>query len=109
MKKFKVYRSFGDLDKQIRKHELIAVEYGTSIEKVEEAIIKCIKSDLDTNPDAQAYRNFTTLVYELEFNEDNHKNKTYKYCTIGIIQPDYASENIVIEYGIKEEESISTP
>ena len=103
MKKFKVYRSFGDLDKQIRKHELIAIE------KVEEAIIKCIKADLDTNPDAQTYRDFTTLVYELEFNEDNHKNKTYKYCTIGIIQPDYASENIVIEYGIKEEESISTP
>lgn len=104
MKKFKVYRSFGNLDKQIRKHELIAVEFGTSIEEAEEAIRKCIKADLDTNPDAQAYRDFTALVDELEFNEDHHENKTYQYCTTGIIQPDYAPENIVIEYGIKEEE-----
>lgn len=103
MKKFKVYRSFGVLDKQIRKHELIAVEYGTSIEEAEEAIIESIKADLDTNPDAQAYRDFTSTVEEIEYNEDNHENKTYQYCTTGIIHPDYAAENIVIEYGIKEE------
>lgn len=103
MKKFKVYRSLGQLDKQIRKHELIAVEYGPSIEEVEETIRECIKADLDTNPDAQAYREFTSTVNELEYNEDHHENKTYQYCTTGIIHPDYAAQNIVIEYGIKEE------
>lgn len=65
MKKFKVYRSMGVLDKQIRKHELIAVEYGTSIEEAEEAIRESIKADLDTNPDAQAYRDFTSTVEQL--------------------------------------------
>lgn len=26
--KYKLYRSFGDLDKDVKKHELVAVEYG---------------------------------------------------------------------------------
>ena len=27
--KYKLYRSFGDLDKDVKKHELVAVEYGS--------------------------------------------------------------------------------
>ena len=38
--KYKLYRSFGDLDKDVKKHELVAVEYGSTIEDVEDALIR---------------------------------------------------------------------
>ena len=31
--KYKLYRSFGNLDKDVRRHELVAVEYGTNLER----------------------------------------------------------------------------
>ena len=44
--KYKLYRSFGDLDKDVKKHELVAVEYGSTIEDVEDALIKDVADDL---------------------------------------------------------------
>lgn len=32
--KYKLYRSFGNLDKDVRRHELVAVEYGMNLEAV---------------------------------------------------------------------------
>lgn len=37
--KYKLYRSFGNLDKDVRRHELVAVEYGTNLEAVTDALI----------------------------------------------------------------------
>lgn len=36
--KYILYRSFGDLDKDIKKHELVAVEIGGSIDEVTNAL-----------------------------------------------------------------------
>ena len=38
--KYILYRSFGDLDKDIKKHELVAVETGKNIDDVADALIK---------------------------------------------------------------------
>ena len=38
--KYLLYRSFGNLDKDIKKHELVAVEYGKDIYEVTDALIK---------------------------------------------------------------------
>lgn len=38
--KYILYRSFGDLDKDIKKHELVAVEIGKNIDDVADALIK---------------------------------------------------------------------
>ena len=45
--KYKLYRSFGDLDKDVTKHELVAVEYGKDIDEVTEALNKVVSDDLE--------------------------------------------------------------
>lgn len=40
--KYKLYRSFGNLDKDVRRHELVAVEYGTNLEAVTDALIHAV-------------------------------------------------------------------
>ena len=37
--KYLLYRSFGNLDKDVKKHELVAVEYGKDIYDVTDALI----------------------------------------------------------------------
>ena len=44
--KYILYRSFGDLDKDIKKHELVAVETGRNIDDVTDALIKAVADDL---------------------------------------------------------------
>ena len=39
MMKYKLFRSPGDLDKAVRKHELVAVETGKNIDDVADALI----------------------------------------------------------------------
>ena len=40
--KYILYRSFGNLDKDIKKHELVAVETGKNIDDVTDALIKAV-------------------------------------------------------------------
>lgn len=44
--KYILYRSFGDLDKAVKKHELVAVETGKNIDDVTDALIKAAADDL---------------------------------------------------------------
>lgn len=44
--KYLLYRSFGNLDKDVKKHELVAVEYGKDIYDVTDALIKAAADDL---------------------------------------------------------------
>ena len=44
--KYKLFRSPGDLDKAVRKHELVAVETGKSIDDVADALIRAVRDDL---------------------------------------------------------------
>ena len=37
--KYVLYRSLGSIDKDVRKHELVAVEYGKDINEVTDALI----------------------------------------------------------------------
>ena len=42
--KYKLFRSPGDLDKAVRKHELVAVETGKSIDDVADALIRAAQA-----------------------------------------------------------------
>ena len=44
--KYKLFRSPGNLDKAVRKHELVAVETGKNIDDVAEALIRDVRDDL---------------------------------------------------------------
>ena len=49
--KYKLFRSPGDLDKAVRKHELVAVETGKSIDDVANALIRAVRDDLAEMPE----------------------------------------------------------
>ena len=49
--KYKLFRSPGDLDKAVRKHELVAVETGKSIDDVADALIRAVRDDLAEMPE----------------------------------------------------------
>ena len=80
--KYKLFRSPGDLDKSVLKHELVAVEIGGSIEEVTDALIRAVRDDLAEMPE-------------------------YAHCEtaalMGIVYPQYAEKNILIDYGVIEE------
>ena len=49
--KYLLYRSFGNLDQDVKKHELLAVEYGKDIYDVTDALIKAAADDLAGLPE----------------------------------------------------------
>ena len=58
--KYVLYRSFGSIDKDVRKHELVAVEYGKDINEVTDALIKAAANDLAGMPE---YEHFETAAH----------------------------------------------
>ena len=101
MKKFKLYRSPGNLDKDVKKHELVAVEFGKNIEEVTEDLIKAVEDDLASSPE---YKGCRTGAYAPTFVQAHRKVTRYHYEILGIVYPKCASENILIDFGIIEEE-----
>ena len=83
--KYILYRSFGDLDKDIKKHELVAVETGKNIDDVADALIK-------------------TAAYAPEPVQEHRRVRRYQYEMMGIVYPPNADKNILIDFGIVEKE-----
>ena len=54
--KYLLYRSFGKLEKDVKKHELVAVEYGKDIGDVTDALIKAAADDLAGMPEYELRR-----------------------------------------------------
>lgn len=99
--KYTVYRSFGKLDRDIKKHELVAVEYGADIFDVTDKLIKAIEDDLSSSPE---YKGCRTCAYPPKvIQPDSRRVKRYQYEISGIVLPPHAPKNIVIEFGVVEE------
>lgn len=98
--KYLLYRSFGDLDRDVKKHELVAVEYGNDIYEVTDALIRAVSDDLSRMPE---YEKYETSAFAPEQVREFRKVKRYQYEMTGIVYPTYAEKNILIDYGIKEE------
>lgn len=99
--KYILYRSFGDLDKDIKKHELVAVEIGGSIDEVTNALIKDVAEDLAEMPE---YAHCEIAAYAPELIHNFRRVKRYQYEMQGMVSPPRAKENILIDYGIVETE-----
>ena len=97
--KYKLFRSPGDLDKAVRKHELVAVETGKSIDDVADALIRSVRDDLAEMPE---YAHCETAAYAPEPVKDFRKVRRYQYEMTGIVYPPNADKNILIDYGIVE-------
>ena len=55
--KYKLFRSPGNLDKAVRKHELVAVETGKNIDDAADALIRAVRDDLAEMPEYAHCRN----------------------------------------------------
>ena len=102
-KKSRLYRSFGNLDKDIRRHELVAVEYGTNLEAVTDALIHAVSDDLAGTPE---YASYKTAAFAPVPVKEFRRVRRYDYEMTGIVYPPYADKNILIDYGIIEESEL---
>lgn len=98
--KYKLFRSPGDLDKSVLKHELVAVEIGGSIEEVTDALIRAVRDDLAEMPE---YAHCETAANAPEPVQEHRRVRRYQYEMMGIVYPQYAEKNILIDYGVIEE------
>lgn len=99
--KYILYRSFGNLDKDVKKHELVAVEIGKNIDDVTEALIRAVTDDLAGMPE---YEHCETAAYAPELIKEFRRVRRYQYEMTGIVYPPNADKNILIDYGIVEKE-----
>lgn len=97
--KYLLYRSLGNLDKDVKKHELISVEYGSNIFDVSEALIKAAADDLAESPE---YKDCETAAYAPEPLKEFRRVARYQYEMMGIVYPPYGDKNILIDFGIIE-------
>ena len=81
MMKYKLFRSTGDLDKSVLKHELVAVENGSSIDEVTDALIRAVRDDLAEMPE---YAHCETAAYAPEPVKSFRRVRRYRYEMLGI-------------------------
>lgn len=98
--KYKLYRSFGNLDKDIRRHELAAVEIGADIDAVTDALIRAVTNELSGMPE---YQGCKVYAYAPKPVDDTRRTKRYHYEMTGVVAPPNASKNILIDFGIVED------
>lgn len=99
--KYKLYRSLGSIDKDVKKHELVGVEFGRDIDEVTDALIQDAADDLAALPE---YAHCRTAAYAPELIKEHRRVKRYQYEMMGIVYPPYADKNILIDFGIVEDE-----
>ena len=101
MKKYKVFRSFGNADRDIKKHELVAVEYGDDIYAVTDRLIEAVNDDA---LELEKYRkHYTASSYAPEPVGWYRRVKRYAYIVTAVLSPAYGEVNDLIEYGVTEE------
>lgn len=99
--KYQVFRSFGNLDKDVKKHELVAVEYSDNIHAITDTLIKVVSEDAAGLEKYQ--KGYTASAYAPEPVPSHMRVKRYAYIIEAIMQPDYGEKNEIIEYGVTEE------
>ena len=77
----------------------MAVEFGTDIYEVTEALVEAAAQDLAGMPE---YEGCQTAAYAPELLKPFRKVKRYDYEMTGIVYPAHGDENILIDYGIVE-------
>lgn len=97
--KYKLFRSPGSIDRDVKKHELVAVEYGRDIYEVTDALIKAASEDL---AGMRGYEKYRTAAFAPEPVKEFRRVKCYSYEMTGIVYPTHEDKNILIGYGVIE-------
>ena len=102
MKKYRVFRSFTSLDKDIKKHELVAVEHGSSIDEVTNKLMKAATDDAAGLEKYQQGK-WRAEAYAPSSIDGHRKVKRYAYEITVVVYPSVGEKNDIIEYGVTEE------
>ena len=97
--KYILYRAPQGLDKNVRQHELVAVEYGENIFDVTDSLIQDAADDLAGLPE---YAGCDTAAKAPEPIESFRRVKKYQYEMLGIVYPPKGEKNFLIDFGIVE-------
>lgn len=97
--KYLLYRSLGSLDRDVKKHQLVGVEYGRDIYDVADALIRDVTDELAGSPE---YENCETAAYAPKPLKDIRRVSRYQYEMLGIVYPPRGDKNILIDFGIVE-------
>lgn len=98
--KYVLYRSLGKLGQNVKKHELVAVEYGSSIHDVTMELIKDVIDELKEDAAFRGCDATAIAPKRVWGREDIHP---YQYVLTGIVVPPHAKQNILIEFGVIEQ------
>lgn len=96
---YKIFKTKGRIDKDIRQHELIGIEYGNDIYSAANDIIRAVTDDLQ---ETEEFKHAEVSAYAPAPVEEFRRSHHYDYYTVGIVSPPHADKNILIEYGIIE-------
>jgi len=98
MNKYTVYRLPVDKSEPRSDAELVVVEYGMDIIEATPKLIKAVTSELSAMPE---YKDCDTSAYEPE---EINKGRKYQYKMQGVVSPPNASQNILVDFVIKEKD-----
>ena len=76
------------------------METGKSIDDVADALIRAVRDDLAEMPE---YAHCETAAYAPELVKSFRRVRRYRYEKEGVVYPQYAEKNILIDYGVIEE------
>ena len=96
--KYVLYRSRGEIARDVKKHTIVAVEYGESIQDVTMELIKDVIDELKEDKTFQGCD--ATALAPKRVWENAHR---YQYVMTGIVVPPRAKKNILIEFGVVEQ------
>ena len=102
MKKFLVFRSYGNLERDVRKHELVVVEHGANIYAVADAIVKAVRDDITG---IEEYQSYEVEVYAPEPVPSGRRIKRYAYSIMTVVSPANGKLGDILEYGVVEEDA----
>lgn len=97
--KYILYRSFGNLDNDIKKHELTAVEYAPNIHEATDALVRTVANDLAR---MRKYAGCETTAFAPDPVQPFRRVKRHSYVMTGQVIPPNAPKNILIEYRVVE-------
>jgi hypothetical protein len=98
MNKYIIYRTPGDLTKDVSGHELVGVEYGRDVFDAERDILDAIRADASGTP---GFEGCEVMVFEPEKVEGWRKSR-YRYEVTVLLGHDNLPQNEIIPYGILE-------
>lgn len=99
MKKYILYKLSKERKKNIKRYEIVGVEYGKDIYDVTEALIRDVVEDLTETPE---YKSCKAIACAPEAISYSYSNAQYQYAMSGAVSFPHTNRKIVIKYGVVE-------